>query len=265
MRPAYDNAVRPARFWHHGRVSARRALIVIPTYNEIENIVPLARDVLAQDASLEVLVVDDASPDGTGQAVREAGQAEPRLRLLARSGRLGLGSAYLAGFRYGLDHGYDWIATMDGDGSHAPRFLPALLAAAAEADLAIGSRYVPGGGIQNWPAHRRALSAFANFYTRTLLGLSVRDCTSGYRIYGRHVLEQVDPFGVRSSGYSFLEEMLDRVVCGGFRVVEVPILFQDRSRGTSKISQREIYRAAWHVAVTALARLRKPSARGGGG
>ncbi|MEN8161354.1 MAG: glycosyltransferase, partial [Myxococcota bacterium] len=180
-----------------------RALVVIPTYNEIENIVPLARDVLAQDPSLEVLVVDDASPDGTGEAVREAGRSEPRLRLLARPGKLGLGSAYLAGFRYGLDHGYDRVGTMDGDGSHAPRFLPALLAAAAEADLAIGSRYVPGGGIENWPPHRRALSAFANFYTRTLLGLSVRDCTSGYRMYSRRVLEQVDPFGVRSSGYSF--------------------------------------------------------------
>jgi glycosyltransferase involved in cell wall biosynthesis len=229
-----------------------RALVVIPTYNEAENILPLTRDVLAQGPSLEVLVVDDASPDGTGARVAEAGAREPRIRLLARPGKLGLGSAYLAGFRYGLDHGFDWVITMDGDGSHAPHFLPAMLAAGRSADVVVGSRYVPGGGIRNWPAHRRALSAFANLYTRTLLGLSVHDCTSGYRAYSRRVLERVDPFGVRSSGYSFLEEMIYRVERAGFRIAEVPILFQDRTAGASKIDHREIYRAAWHVLVTAL-------------
>jgi dolichol-phosphate mannosyltransferase len=234
------------------RVQPGRVLVVIPTYNEAENIVPLARDVLAQDPSLEVLVVDDASPDGTGQRVAAAAASEPRLQLLSRAGKLGLGSAYLAGFRHGLDHGYDWVVTMDGDGSHAPRFLPAMLDAGRASDLVIGSRYVPGGGIANWPPHRRALSAFASFYTRTLLGLAVRDCTSGYRAYARRVLEAVDPFGVRSSGYSFLEEMLYRVERAGFRITEVPILFQDRTAGASKIDHREIYRAAWHVLVTAL-------------
>jgi glycosyltransferase involved in cell wall biosynthesis len=229
-----------------------RALVVIPTYNEAENIVPLAREVLAQAASLDVLVVDDASPDGTGQRVAEAGASEPRLRLLERAGKLGLGSAYLAGFRYGLDHGYELIFTMDGDGSHAPRHLPALLEAARSNDLVVGSRYVPGGGIRNWPLHRRALSAFANFYTRTLLRLPVRDCTSGFRGYARPVLEAVDPFGVRSSGYSFLEEMLVRVQRAGFRIAEVPIVFQDRMLGASKINRSEIYRAAWHVLVMAL-------------
>jgi dolichol-phosphate mannosyltransferase len=239
-----------------------RTLVVIPTYNEVDNIVPLARGVLEQDASLEVLVVDDASPDGTGEAVREAGRTEPRLRLLARPGKLGLGSAYLAGFRYGLDHGYDAVGTMDGDGSHAPRFLPAMLAAARDADLVIGSRYVPGGGIRNWPPHRRALSAFANLYTRVLLGLAVRDCTSGYRLYQRRVLERLNPFGLRSTGYSFLEEMLHRTVRAGFDVAEVPILFEDRHAGTSKISQREIYRAAVHVFVTALRERRGGGAAG---
>lgn len=233
-------------------VPTQRALVVIPTYNEAENIVPLAQAVLEQDASLDVLVVDDASPDGTGERVQREGKREPRLLLLARPGKLGLGSAYLAGFRYGLDHGYDQILTMDGDGSHPPRFLPAVLEAARGADLVIGSRYVPGGGIQNWPPHRRALSAFANFYTRVLLGLSVRDCTAGFRLYRRRVLEEVNPFSVRSSGYSFLEEMLFRTVRAGFRVAEVPILFEDRRAGTSKISQREIYRAAVHVLMTAL-------------
>jgi dolichol-phosphate mannosyltransferase len=235
-----------------GGVPTPRTLVVIPTYNEAENIVPLAEGVLAQDPSLDVLVVDDSSPDGTGERVQREGEREPRLLLLARPGKLGLGSAYLAGFRYALDHGYDQILTMDGDGSHPPRFLPAVLEAARGADLVIGSRYVPGGGIENWPPHRRALSAFANWYTRALLGLSVRDCTAGYRLYRRPVLEQVDPFAVRSSGYSFLEEMLFRTVRAGFRVSEVPILFVDRHAGTSKISQKEIYRAAVHVLLTAL-------------
>lgn len=229
-----------------------RALVVIPTYNEAENILTLAREVLAQDPSLDVLVVDDASPDGTGRLVAEAGATEPRLHLLARSGKLGLGSAYLAGFRHGLEHGYDLFFTMDGDGSHAPRHLPAMLEAARTNDLVIGSRYVPGGGIRNWPAHRLALSAFANLYTRTLLRLPVRDCTSGFRAYARPVLEAVEPFGVRSSGYSFLEEMLHRVHRAGFRIVEVPILFHDRTLGISKINRSEIYRAAWHVLLTAL-------------
>jgi glycosyltransferase involved in cell wall biosynthesis len=232
-------------------VDAARALVVIPTYNEAENILPLAREVLAQSPSLEVLVVDDASPDGTGRLVAEAAASERRLHLLARTGKLGLGSAYLAGFRYGLEHGYGRVFTMDGDGSHAPHHLPALLEAARSNDLVVGSRYVPGGGIRNWPLHRRALSAFANFYTRTLLRLPVRDCTSGFRGYARAVLEAVDPFSVRSSGYSFLEEMLCRVHRAGFRIAEVPIVFQDRRLGASKINRSEIYRAAWHVLVMA--------------
>jgi dolichol-phosphate mannosyltransferase len=229
-----------------------RVLVVIPTYNEADNILPLARDVLAQAASIEVLVVDDASPDGTGQRVAIAAESEPRLHLLGRAGKLGLGSAYLAGFRHGLDHGFDWVVTMDGDGSHAPLHLPALLAATAANDMVVGSRYVPGGGIRDWPLHRRALSSFANFYTRALLRLPVHDCTSGFRGYARRVLEGVDPFAVRSSGYSFLEEMILRVHLAGFRIAEIPIVFQDRTLGASKINRSEIFRAAWHVLVTAL-------------
>ncbi|TFG92534.1 MAG: polyprenol monophosphomannose synthase [Myxococcales bacterium] len=231
--------------------SSVRNLVVLPTYNEAENVIGVAADVLAIDASLEILVVDDASPDGTAELVAAAARQQARLHLLRRPGKLGLGTAYLAGFRHGLDHGYDRVLTMDCDRSHNPRYIPALLAAMAEADLAIGSRYVVGGGILNWPRHRRALSAFANFYARVLLRLPVRDCTSGFRCYRREVLANVDPFSVRSSGYSFLEEMAWRVHRCGFRIAEVPIVFEQRTAGVSKIDSSEIWRAAWHVLATA--------------
>ncbi|QDU68959.1 polyprenol monophosphomannose synthase [Engelhardtia mirabilis] len=229
-----------------------RSLVVLPTYNEAENVLLLAREVLAAAAEIEVLVVDDASPDGTGALVRGEMEREPRLHLLERAGKLGLGTAYLAGFEHGLKHGYDRVLTMDCDFSHKPQYLPQLLAGMADHDMMIGSRYVPGGGIENWPMHRKFLSGFANVYTRVLLRLPVRDCTSGYRCYSREVLERVDPFAVRSSGYSFLEEMVWRVQRHGFRIGETPIIFEDRVRGQSKISQDEIYRAAWHVLATAL-------------
>ena len=230
---------------------------MLPTYNEAENVVDLVREVLATDPDLAVLVVDDASPDGTGRLVREEAerpQTAGRLHLVEREGKLGLGTAYLAGFRYGLDHGYERILTMDCDFSHKPRYLPALLAGMADHDMMIGSRYVPGGGIENWPWHRKFLSGFANVYTRLLLRLPVRDCTSGFRCYGREVLERVDPFAVRSSGYSFLEEMVWRVQRAGFRIGETPIVFEDRQRGQSKIDGSEIWRAAWHVLCTAFRR-----------
>ena len=229
-----------------------RSLVIIPTYDEAENILPLTREVLSQDSSLDVLVVDDGSPDGTGDRVERERGSQPRLFLHRRNGKLGLGSAYQAGFRLCLEREYGRALTMDGDGSHDPRYLPAILEAARDADMAIGSRYVPGGGIANWPLHRRALSAFANWYTRTLLRVPQRDSTSGYRCYSREVLETVDPFAVKASGYSFLEEMVCRVHRAGFRIVEVPIVFIDRRSGRSKISRVEIFRAAWHVVRTAL-------------
>ena len=231
-----------------------RSLVVLPTYNEAENVLLLSREVLAQADELEVLVVDDASPDGTGALVREEMEREPRLHLIEREGKLGLGTAYLAGFAAGLERGFDRVLTMDCDFSHKPRYLPQLLAGMADHDMMIGSRYVPGGGIANWPWHRKFLSAFANLYTRGLLRLSVKDCTSGYRCYSRQVLETVDPFAVRSSGYSFLEEMVWRVQRHGFRIGETPILFEDRVRGQSKINKHEIWRAAFHVLGTALRR-----------
>lgn len=229
-----------------------RALVVIPTYNEAANILSLAGGVLEQDPSLELLVVDDASPDGTGDLVAKNGRSEPRLQLLRREGKLGLGSAYLAGFRYALERGHGRVVTMDGDWSHHPRYLPPMLDAMVDHDLVIGSRYVPGGGVANWDLHRRLLSAFANAYTRILLRLPVRDCTGGYRCYARQVLEAVDPFSIRASGYSFLEEMVWRVHRAGFRIGEVPIVFECRHAGASKIDRHEIWRAAWHVLRTAL-------------
>jgi dolichol-phosphate mannosyltransferase len=238
-----------------------RTLVVLPTYNEAENVLGLAAEVLAADPSLEILVVDDASPDGTGELVAEAARHEPRLSLLRRPGKLGLGTAYLAGFRHGLERGYERVLTMDCDRSHNPRHIPSLLAAMERADCAIGSRYVPGGAIRNWPWHRRALSAFANLYARTLLRLPVRDVTSGFRCYAREVLATVDPFSIRASGYSFLEEMALRVHRAGFRIAEVPIVFEQRTLGVSKIDSSEIYRAAWHVLAAALRPA--PSSRAG--
>ncbi|MEO0650779.1 MAG: polyprenol monophosphomannose synthase [Planctomycetota bacterium] len=231
-----------------------RSLVVLPTYNEAENVLLLSREVLAQAEEIEVLVVDDASPDGTGALVLQEMEREPRLHLLEREGKLGLGTAYLAGFKAGLDQGFDRVLTMDCDFSHKPQYLPQLLAGMADHDMMIGSRYVPGGGIANWPWHRKFLSAFANIYTRILLRLSVKDCTSGYRCYSARVLETVDPFAVRASGYSFLEEMVWRVQRHGFRIGETPILFEDRIRGQSKIDKNEIWRAAFHVLETAFRR-----------
>ncbi len=231
----------------------RRALVILPTYDERDNVLPLSRDILAASPDLEILVVDDASPDGTGAVVAEAAKSEPRLHLLEREGKLGLGMAYLAGFRYGLDNGFDLLFTMDADRSHNPRYLPAMLEQLETRDMVIGSRYVPGGGIENWPVHRQLLSSFANFYARTLLRLSVRDCTSGYRGYRREVLETVDAFAVKSSGYSFLYEMVFRVHRAGYTVGEVPIVFEQRVAGQSKINSSEIYVAAFRVLMTALA------------
>jgi dolichol-phosphate mannosyltransferase len=233
-------------------VREKRALVILPTYNEAENVLPLAREIQDAHPSLEILVVDDDSPDGTGDIVAQAQASQPRLHLLRRAGKQGLGTAYLAGFRYGLEQDFDFIFTMDGDRSHNPKYLPAMLAQLEDHDMVIGSRYVPGGGIENWPIHRRILSAFANSYTRFLLRITVRDCTSGYRGYRREVLETVDPHGVRSSGYSFLYEMAWRVSKTGHAIGEIPIVFEQRIAGDSKIDSSEIYFAAWRVLMTAL-------------
>ncbi|MCH8890178.1 MAG: polyprenol monophosphomannose synthase [Myxococcales bacterium] len=237
--------------------AGRHSLVVIPTYDEADNILSLVERVLALPELIHVLVIDDNSSDGTGDLVEERGNEESRLHLIRRAGKLGLGTAYLAGFRYALENDYHRVFTMDADFSHNPRYIPAMLALMETHDMVIGSRYVRGGSVTNWPMHRRLLSRFANFYARRLLSLPVRDCTSGFRCHSAAVLQAVDSFGIRSSGYSFLEEMVLRVSRHGFRIGEIPITFENRTAGSSKIDSSEIYRAAWHVLVTAL----RPSSR----
>ena len=215
-------------------------LIIIPTYNEKENLGPLLEAIYEIRPDIHVLVVDDNSPDGTGQLVAEwaeARQYEGRLFLLRRAGKLGLGTAYIAGFRWALARSYRRILEMDADFSHNPRYLPDLLAAAEEADLVLGSRYVPGGGVKNWGFWRRFLSRGGSLYARVLLGLPYQDLTGGFKCFRREVLETLDLGAVRSNGYSFQIELTYRAHCKGFKIKEVPIVFEDREVGKSKMSK----------------------------
>ncbi len=221
-----------------------RRLVCIPTYNEAANILVLLDRIFASARDVEALVVDDSSPDGTGDLVRERMLKDARVNVLARPGKQGLGTAYMSGFAYGLQHQYEQIVTMDADLSHPPERLPALLAAVdTGAHLAIGSRYVPGGAIQGWGPGRRLLSAGANTFARSLLGLRTHDCTSGFRCYSLRALQFIVTQPLRSSGYSALIELLTRCERAGFTIVEAPITFVDRLHGQSKISRQEITRA----------------------
>ncbi len=219
------------------------ALLVLPTYNEKENIPNLTREIFALNLDIDILVIDDNSPDGTGELVDRLIEKYPRLKILHREGTLGLGSAYKSGFHYALEHDYDHILTMDADFSHRPKYLPAMLDMGKDFDLVIGSRYVPGGGAQNWTIMRHIISRSANLYAKTLLGIKANDCTAGFRCYKRRVLEAIHPETILSSGYSFLVEMLYRCEAKGFTVGEVPIIFIDRFAGKSKISKNEITKA----------------------
>lgn len=221
--------------------------IVVPTYNEAENIGQLIPRILACPR-FRVLVVDDGSPDGTGAIVTALAEQEPRVGLLSRPGKLGLGSAYIAGFRRALSEGAEFIFEMDADFSHDPSYLPALLAAAeAGADLALGSRYVPGGGTTDWGLGRRLISRGGNLYAGIILGLRVADATGGFRCYRRRVLEKLDLGRVRSNGYAFQIEMAYRARRAGFSIVEVPIIFPDRRVGRSKMSRRIVVEALINV------------------
>jgi dolichol-phosphate mannosyltransferase len=223
-------------------------LVVIPTYNERDNIRSILDRLLVAVPSVHVLVVDDGSPDGTGEIADEVAAADARVQVLHRTSKDGLGAAYLAGFARALDGDYAVIVEMDADGSHAPEDLPALLAALDGADLVLGSRYVPGGRVRNWPAHRYALSKGANLYARIALGVPIRDITAGFRAFRRQVLEELDLGSVQSQGYCFQIDMAWRVVQAGFRVAEVPITFTEREHGASKMDRKVMAEAFWRVA-----------------
>jgi dolichol-phosphate mannosyltransferase len=216
-------------------VTDPRTLVVIPTYNEAETLKDIVGRVLAAAPHLEILVVDDASPDGTGEIADDLAVGNARVHVVHRKGKSGLGTAYVAGFRWALAGGYDLVVEMDADGSHLPEQLPRLLAT-AHADLVIGTRWMPGGGTENWPLRRQILSRGASAYTRIMLGVEQRDATAGFRVYRAEVLRAIDLSGVASEGYAFQIEMLWRAVQAGFRVVEVPITFVEREFGESKMS-----------------------------
>jgi dolichol-phosphate mannosyltransferase len=229
-----------------------RTLVVIPTYNEAESIAGLMEQVLDAHPGVDVLVVDDGSPDGTADIVDKAMTAESRLHLLERSAKEGLGAAYRAGFRWGMDRGYDALVEIDADFSHPPDRLPALLGALETADVAIGSRYVPGGATVGWSPVRKAISRLGNAYVRFVIGLPVHDATAGYRAFRADVLRALAVESSESNGYCFQIEMAHRAWQEGFRIVEVPITFTERVAGTSKMHRRIVLEALIRVTGWAL-------------
>ena len=227
---------------------AERALVVIPTYNEAPNLPNIVPQVLAQDPRLEVLVVDDGSPDGTGQIAERLAAESARVHVLHRAGKLGLGTAYIAGFRWALERGYDFVFEMDADFSHDPAHLPQLLKAAEGADLVLGSRYLGGKvTVVNWPMGRLMLSYWANVYARWVTGLRIWDLTGGFKCFRSRVLQAIDLSRVRSNGYAFQIEMSVRAWRKGFKLAEVPIVFVDRTEGQSKMNRRIVREAIWMV------------------
>jgi dolichol-phosphate mannosyltransferase len=225
-----------------------RALVIIPTYNERENIRRIIDSVLRQDGRLEVLIVDDGSPDGTGEIVAELQGIDSRIHLLEREKKMGLGTAYIAGFRWALERDYDYILEMDADFSHDPAHLKQFLSAIETNDLVLGSRYQEGRvTVVNWPISRLILSYSANLYARAVTGLPVWDATGGFKCFRRSVLETIDLSHVRSNGYAFQTEMSFRAWKRGFRIAEIPIVFVDRTEGTSKMSRSIVREAIWMV------------------
>lgn len=218
-----------------------RVAIVLPTYNEADNIERMLRDLRRVVPDATIVVVDDASPDGTGRIAESCASELGSIEVVHRSGKAGLGSAYRHGFRLAIDRGFDTIVSMDADFSHDPTMVPNLVAEIDRgADAVIGSRYVAGGGTKDWPLHRRLLSRWGNLYTGSILDVGVRDCTSGFRAYRASALAEIDPESTTAEGYAFLTELVVRLSRSGKRIVEVPILFVDRCYGTSKMSGRII-------------------------
>ncbi len=224
-----------------------KALVIIPTYNELENIERIVSDVLQQDPRLQVLIVDDNSPDGTGQIADQLASKNGKVQVLHRQKKAGLGQAYVAGFKYALEKNFDCVFEMDADFSHDPKYLPEFLKAIEKADLVLGSRYISGVNVVNWPMSRLLLSYFANIYARCITGLPVKDSTGGFKCYRRIVLERIDLDQVKSEGYSFQIETTFRAWKKGFKIVEIPIIFVDRKQGESKMSKRIVREAMWMV------------------
>jgi dolichol-phosphate mannosyltransferase len=226
-----------------------RVLVIIPTYNEADNIEPVTARVREAVPEAHILVADDNSPDGTGKIADELAAQDDHINVLHRKGKEGLGAAYLAGFRWGIDHGYGVLVEMDADGSHQPEELPRLLTALKGADLVLGSRWVPGGRVVNWPRSREVLSRGGSLYSRVLLDLPLRDITGGYRAFRRETLEGLGIDAVDSQGYCFQVDLAHRAVRAGFNVVEVPITFVERERGDSKMNRSIATEALWRVAM----------------
>ena len=224
-----------------------KALIIVPTYDEKENIRSLASAVLEKDSRLEILIVDDNSPDGTGELADRMSEQDSRVHALHRQGKLGLGSAYRDGFRWALERDYDLVFEMDADFSHDPTYIKKFLKAAENADLVIGSRYVSGINVVNWPMSRLLLSYGASLYTRLITGMPVKDPTAGFKCFRREVLESLDLSRIQSDGYSFQIEVSFKVWRKKYRILEIPIVFVDRHSGTSKMNRRIVFEAVWMV------------------
>jgi dolichol-phosphate mannosyltransferase len=236
-----------------------RACVVLPTYNEHDNLPYIVPRILAATPEVDVLVVDDASPDGTGEIADDLARRDRRVNVLHRPHKDGLGLAYLAGFARALGDGYGRVLEMDADCSHDPSALPSLLAASRTADLVLGSRYVPGGGTVHWGLGRRLLSRAGSFYARTILGVPVKDLTGGFKCFRREVLEAIELGTVTSTGYSFQIELTYRAIRRGFHVLEVPITFTDRRVGRSKMSRAIVLEALWKVWAIRASRNRLPA------
>ena len=229
-------------------MAAERALVIIPTYNERENVTRIIDLVLYQDPGIDVLIIDDGSPDGTGQLADEIAAINPRVNVIHRPSKMGLGTAYVAGFKWALERAYAYVFEMDADFSHDPAHLPQFLTSIQDADLVIGSRYRDGRvTVVNWPIGRLLLSYFANVYARTITGLQLYDGTAGFKCFRRSVLEAINLDDIRSNGYAFQIEMNFRAWRRGFRIVEIPIVFVDRTEGVSKMSKRIVREAIWMV------------------
>lgn len=224
-----------------------RTLVIIPTYNERENIERIVPEILERDPSIDVLIVDDNSPDGTGELADKMAEKNSKIFVMHREKKAGLGTAYKAGFRYAIENGYDYIFEMDADFSHDPKCIPSFLEAIKEADLVLGSRYISGVNVINWPMSRLLLSYYANVYTRLVTGLPVKDATGGFKCFRRKVLESVDLDKVKSEGYSFQIEVSLRAWKKGFKIKEIPIVFEDRREGRSKMSKKIVREAVWMV------------------